>query len=100
MKIHRSKLNTFPVVGLLFTCFASLTGHAAGTLTPKGSPDLPIQILDHHVTVTINNGFAQTEVVQTFFNPNDRDLEAVYRFPLPVSASLSEVILTIGEREI
>lgn len=100
MKIHRSKLSILPVVGLLSTCFTSLIGHAAGTLTPKGSPDLPIQILDHHVTVTINNGFAQTEVVQTFFNPNDRDLEAVYRFPLPVSASLSEVTLTIGEREI
>jgi len=100
MKVHRSKLSILPVIGLLSTCFTSLTGHAAGTLTPKGSPDLPIQILDHHVTVTINNGFAQTEVVQTFFNPHDRDLEAIYRFPLPVSASLSEVTLTIGEREI
>ncbi|MDF1861810.1 MAG: VIT and VWA domain-containing protein [Verrucomicrobiales bacterium] len=73
---------------------------AAGTLTPKGSPHAPIAIRDHHVQVTINNGFARTEVTQTFFNPNDVDLEAVYRFPLPTSASLSEVTLTIGEREI
>jgi Ca-activated chloride channel family protein len=72
---------------------------AAGTLTPKGSPHAPIAIRDHHVQVTINNGFARTEVTQTFFNPNDVDLEAVYRFPLPTSASLSEVTLTIGERE-
>ena len=73
---------------------------AAGTLTPQGSPHQPIQILDHHVKVTLNNGFAQTEVIQTFFNPNNVDLEAVYRFPLPRSSSLSEVTLTMGEREI
>ncbi|MDF1851966.1 MAG: VIT and VWA domain-containing protein [Verrucomicrobiales bacterium] len=73
---------------------------AAGTLTPKGSPHAPIAIRDHHVKVTINNGFAKTEVLQTFYNPNDIDLEAVYRCPLPKSASLSEVTLTMGERDI
>lgn len=78
----------------------SLEGQAAGTLTPKDSSHQPIRILDHHLKVTLNNGFARTEVVQSFFNPNDIDLEAVYRFPLPKSASLSEVTLTLGEREI
>jgi Ca-activated chloride channel family protein len=76
------------------------SAEAAGTLTPKGSPDQPIQIRDHHLEVTLNNGFARTEVTQTFYNPNDKDLEAVYRFPLPDSASLSEVTMTLGEREI
>ena len=72
----------------------------AGILTPRGSTELPIRINDHHVNITINNGFARTEVLQTFFNPNPQDLEAVYSFPLPKSASLSEVTLTMGEREI
>ena len=90
---------------VLLTCLALLAGSAiegtaAGTLTPKGSPHQPIRILDHHVKVTLNNGFAQTEVIQTFFNPNDVDLEAVYCFPVPESASLSEVTLTMGDREI
>src|SRR5262249_18705707 len=76
------------------------TGHAAGTLTPKGSPDQPIQIRDHHLEVILDNGFARPEVTQTFYNPNEKDLEAVYRFPLPKSASLSEVTMTLGEREI
>ncbi|MBN2039333.1 MAG: VWA domain-containing protein [Spirochaetes bacterium] len=71
---------------------------AAGTLTPTGSYDSPVQIMDHSVNVTINNGFAITRVTQTFFNPNDRDLEAIYSFPLPKSASLSEVTITIGEK--
>jgi Ca-activated chloride channel family protein len=84
-------------VGLLTVAGAS---HAAGTLTAVGSTDAPIQIRDHHVRVVINNGFAQTEVVQTFFNPNDRDLEAMYSFPVPKSASLSEVTIWAGEREL
>jgi Ca-activated chloride channel family protein len=71
-----------------------------GILTPVGSPDAPIQILDHHVDVVINNGFARTEVTQTFFNPNDVDLEAVYTFPVPRSASLSELSIYIQEKEI
>jgi len=73
---------------------------AAGILTPTGSGHQPIQIRDHHVDVVINNGFAMTEVQQTFYNPNRQDLEAMYSFPLPKSASLSEVTLYIGEREI
>ncbi|MDF1824849.1 MAG: VIT and VWA domain-containing protein [Verrucomicrobiales bacterium] len=84
----------------LAIALATATGYSAGTLTPKGSTNAPIAIRDHHVKVTINNGFAQTEVTQTFFNPNTVDLEAVYRFPLPKSASLSEVTLTMGERDI
>src|SRR5690349_11851595 len=65
--------------GILVTPLA--TCHAAGTLTPKGSSDQPIQIRDHHLEVTLNNGFARSEVTQTFYNPNERDLEAIYSFP-------------------
>lgn len=72
----------------------------AGNLTPRGSDHAPIQILNHHVNVTINNGFAQTEVIQTFYNPNGVDLEAIYSFPLPKSASLSEMTIYLGELEI
>jgi Ca-activated chloride channel family protein len=52
------------------------------------------------VQVTINNGFAITRVTQTFSNPNDTTLEALYSFPLPKSATLSEVSIQIGERVI
>lgn len=71
---------------------------AGGTLTPVGSPHAPVQIRSHQVNVTINNGFARTEVLQTFFNPNPQDLEAVYAFPVPRGASLSEVTIVTGER--
>ncbi|AWI08516.1 VIT and vWA domain-containing protein [Ereboglobus luteus] len=79
---------------------AVLTGtlRAAGTLTPLSSVNARIQIREHQVNVTINNGFAQTEVLQTFFNPNGADLEAIYAFPVPKSASLSEVTIQTGEK--
>ncbi|HYH07220.1 MAG TPA: VIT and VWA domain-containing protein [Thermoanaerobaculia bacterium] len=71
---------------------------AAGTLTSVTATNKPIQIKDHVVDVVIDNGFARTEVTQTFFNPNDTDLEAVYGFPVPSSASLSEITIWNGER--
>ena len=83
--------------GLLF---GALTASAAGTLTPTGAPQTPIQIRDHHVEIVINNGFARTEVTQTFFNPNPKDLEATYAFPVPKSASLSEMTIWAGEKEL
>ena len=73
---------------------------ASGTLTPQGSRDQPVKLLDHRVEVVINNGFARTEVHQTFFNPNAHDVEAIYSFPVPVSAALSELTILTGEREL
>lgn len=70
---------------------------AAGTLTPVGSPDAPIAIREHHVSVVINNGFARTEVEQVFINPGAAPIEAIYAFPVPKSASLSEVSIQSGE---
>lgn len=72
--------------------------HAAGTLTPNCAVQKPIEIRTHEVNVTLNNGFAQTEVLQTFFNPNAQDFEAIYAFPVPKSASLSEVTIVTGEK--
>lgn len=79
---------------------APMAARAAGTLTPLGASDAPIEIRDHAVAVAIRDGFASTEVTQTFYNPNDRALEAIYAFPLPASASLSEMTIQAGERTI
>lgn len=81
----------------LLVFLAAQAAFAAGTLTPVGSPNQPIQIKEHLVDVQIDNGFARTEVMQTFFNPNAQDLEAVYGFPVPSSASLSEITIRSGE---
>ncbi len=84
----------------LFSLCWTSSAWAAGTLTPAGSPQQPIQIRDHSLEVHILGGFAKTDVNQTFFNPNAQDLEAVYAFPVPKSASLSEFIIYSGEEEL
>jgi len=88
------------IVLALVVLLVPAAGRAAGTLTPVGSPDAPLAIRSHHVGVVVNNGFARTEVTQTFYNPNPVDLEGLYAFPLPISASLSEVTIVAGEQEI
>lgn len=85
---------------LLAGLILSSPATASGTLTAQGAAEQPIQILDHHVDVVINNGFARVEVAQVFFNPNGIDLEAIYSFPVPESASLAEMSIQTGEVEI
>jgi Ca-activated chloride channel family protein len=81
----------------LALALAALPAAATGTLTPLGSAEHALRIQDHHVDVVLNNGFARVEVSQTFFNPNGVDLEALYAFPVPEGASLSEMTIFVGE---
>jgi Ca-activated chloride channel family protein len=74
--------------------------NAAGLLKPIGAPDDHVLIKSHHVHVTINNGFARTEVDQVFENTSDQDREAIYTFPLPRQSSLSELSLWIDGNEV
>ncbi|BFM09414.1 VIT and vWA domain-containing protein [Halioxenophilus aromaticivorans] len=69
---------------------ASTLANAAGLMTPANSnlPELTLQ--EHHVAVTIDDGYATTEIEQTFFNPNSAELEAIYSFPVPESAAVGE----------
>lgn len=87
-------------ISLFMICFCTGIIHAAGILTPKNANHQALRIDSHHVDVTINNGFAMTEVSQTFCNPNPMTVEAVYSFPVPESASLSEVAIYLDEKEI
>lgn len=88
------------IISVIWFFSAVASSHGAGLMKPKdsGLPDL--QIEDHKVKVTINNGFAITEVDQIFYNPNLQDLDAIYTFPLPKNASLSELSLWINEKEV
>jgi Ca-activated chloride channel family protein len=85
------------IITMLLVLVAAPALFAAGTLTAVGSADAPIQIKEHTVDVVIDNGFARTEVTQAFFNPNAKDLEAVYGFPVPDNASLSEITIWSGD---
>ncbi len=42
----------------------------------------------------------RTRVRQTFTNPLDRKIEAVYVFPLPQDAAVDEMVMLVGERRV
>ena len=82
----------------MFTVITTAIVQAAGTLSPVNSRLKPAEIVSHDVVVTINNGYAQTEVNQQFKNINDTVMEAIYSFPVPQSASLADCQVQIGEQ--
>lgn len=63
---------------------------AAGLMTPVGQHQSQLEIKQHHVNVVIEDGYAITRVDQVFNNPHSQDLEAIYSFPIPEKAAVSE----------
>ncbi|MCG8427590.1 MAG: VWA domain-containing protein [Chromatiales bacterium] len=70
-------------------------GQAAGLLTPSDGRLPPLEIKSHQVSVVIEDGYAITTVEQTFHNPHNQDLEAIYSFPVPEHGVVSEFTLWI-----
>jgi Ca-activated chloride channel family protein len=58
----------------------------------------PLQVKYHHVTVTIRDQVAVTEVDQSFFNPNGQRLEGTYLFPLPDGAGIDRFSMDVNGR--
>jgi Ca-activated chloride channel homolog len=52
------------------------------------------------VHVDVRGPIAQVELVQTFANPSDAPIEAVYVFPLPHESAVGGMQMTIGTRTI
>ncbi len=80
---------------LLLLGIAWGTAQAAGLLTPSDGSLPPLEIRDHQVEVLIQDGYAVTRVEQVFHNPNDRDLEAIYSFPVPEHGTVAEFTVWI-----
>ncbi len=97
-------LRNFKNVGLALAVFAvSLLGgqrtDAAGLLIADGGFGGALEIKEQDVHVTINNGIAVTEIDQVFVNTEDRVVEALYTFPVPKAASVSNFSMWIGGKE-
>ncbi|MHB8788448.1 MAG: VIT domain-containing protein [Desulfobulbaceae bacterium] len=73
--------------------------HAAGLLVADGGFGGTLEIIEHDVQVTINNGIAVTQVTQVFQNKENRQVEALYTFPVPKGASVSNFSMWIGGKE-
>ena len=78
---------------------ASGSARAAGLLIPEDKKLPPLAMLNHKVTVTIDDQVAITTVEQTFRNHTDRNLEATYLFPVPKGASVDKFTMWVDGKE-
>ncbi len=102
----KTKLSKFrKLLGVGFTALALLAmlsppaSHAAGLLIADGGLGGVLEVKEHEVQVTINNGIAVTRVTQVFHNTEKRQVEALYTFPVPRGASVANFSMWIGGRE-
>ncbi|MGV6825363.1 MAG: VIT and vWA domain-containing protein [bacterium] len=78
----------------------SQTVLAAGLMTPTDGSVPAMEIRDHQVSVVIEDGYAITTVEQVFHNPNPRDLEAFYSFPVPENGMVAEFTVWIDGKPV
>lgn len=98
--MHPGRLAT--AAGLLaavFLCVAPPSAEAAGLLVADNGFGGVLEIQEQDVRVTINNGVAVTEVEQVFLNTENRVVEALYTFPVPRGASVSNFSMWINGKE-
>jgi Ca-activated chloride channel family protein len=72
---------------------------AAGLLVADGGQGGVLKMKQHDVRVTINNSIAVTQIDQVFLNTEDRQVEALYTFPVPREASVSNFSMWINGKE-
>ncbi|MBI1918584.1 MAG: hypothetical protein HYS12_28150, partial [Planctomycetes bacterium] len=87
-----------PVLSLLLLWAGGV--HANGLLIPEDRNLPPLAMLNHKVTVAIEDQAAVTRVEQTFRNHTDRALEATYVFPVPPGASVNSFVLWVAGKEV
>jgi len=101
MNTETSLLNTISKYMLMAMCLMNIQpAFSAGLLTPTQSNLPALEIRDHEVTVTIEDGYAITQVDQMFHNPHSQDLEARYSFPVPEHGSVAEMTLWIDGKPV
>jgi Ca-activated chloride channel family protein len=75
------------------------TVHAHGLLIPEEKTVPPLAMLNHKVTITLEDQVAVTRVEQTFRNHTDRNLEATYVFPVPTGANVNKFTMWVNGEE-
>ena len=84
---------------LILALFLAGPASAAGLLIPDDKKLPPLAMVNHRVTITIDDQVAVTTVEQSFRNHTDRQLEATYLFPIPKGASVDKFTMWVGETE-
>src|SRR5438874_7139214 len=83
----------------LMLCWAGLA-QAHGLLIPEEKTLPPLAMLNHKVSIKIDDQVATTRVEQTFRNHTQRQLEATYIFPVPKGASVNKFTMYVDGKEV
>ncbi len=76
------------------------SARAHGLLIPAEKTVPPLAMLNHKVSITIEDQVALTKVEQTFRNHTNRNLEATYVFPVPKGASVNKFTMTVNGHDV
>lgn len=98
--LTKSLFRVLGLTALLGSFLVAASAHAAGLMIPTDGSKPSLSIRAHHVQVTIEDGYAVTEVDQVFHNPHDRDLEAYYSFPVPEKGAVAEFTVWIDGKPV
>src|SRR5262245_20276794 len=103
MKTTKNRFRGIVLGSLVMICAAATSwptkANAAGLLIADGGFGGVLDIKEHAVQVTINNGIAVTKVTQIFHNTEKRQVEALYTFPVPKAASVANFSMWINGKE-
>ncbi len=92
--MHRS----LPALSLLLVWAGA--AQSRGLLIPEDRKLPPLAMLNHKVSIQIEDQAAVTSVEQVFRNHTDRALEATYVFPVPKGASVNEFVLWVDGKKV
>lgn len=98
LPIWKRALGLAAMIGAATICSPE-PAEGSGLLIADGGFGGVLEIKEHDVSVTINNGIAVTEVHQVFRNTEQRIVEALYTFPVPNGASVSNFSMIINGQE-
>ncbi|MEI6218302.1 MAG: VIT domain-containing protein [bacterium] len=94
MKLSISSIVTAAALSLTGSAFAS------GMLIPTDQSLPALAIKNQRVSIQIKDGTATASIEQVFKNNVDRDLEAIYVFPLPEGASIADFAMYINGKRV
>lgn len=86
-----------PVLAWLLAGASTASAH--GLLIPDEKSVPPLAMVNHRVSITMEDQVAVTRVEQTFRNHTQRPLEATYVFPVPKGASVNKFTMWVDGKE-
>src|SRR5216683_2612628 len=88
------------LLALIVVLACAISARAHGILIPEEKAVPPLAMVNHRVSITMEDQVAITKVEQTFRNHTDRQLEATYVFPVPKGASVNKFTMWVNGTEV